>query len=548
MNRFELTIVEKFGERSETRCGYCKQCEQRFSHGMWAHCMTAADYQDLIDRGWRRSGQYCYKPNNPLTCCPSYTIKCDTKAFHLSKSHKKILKKMNNFLRTGHKGGGGGSDKTATQSNNGSGVEGVNHDIDCDMITNAAEEQHQQSENGGESSALTEMKMITSNQPKIAIDMDNVLKVIENAENDKKSTKSGNVTTSVLASDGSASTSSTHNSNQLKEAHKRGAVTGPDPTKPLQPKAKLLRQQRKAEKLLAKANASPAIAQAATQTPAAPNKSQKNMEKALKSFIDETPIDGKHQLKVKLVPSHTASTEAELNLYRRYQIGIHKDPPEKITRKSFENFLIRSPLQHETPDDGPRTGYGSFHQQYWLDDTLIAVGVIDILPKCVSSVYFFYDPDFNFLTLGTYGTLREVDFIQDLSSTRPELSEYYMGFYIHTCQKMRYKGKLQPSYLLCPEIYSWHLINDDLLKLLDEKKYARFNLDPQARDLNEFDSAADLNNLRLLVDYKYCLTYRDYREYKGTDGTDSDDEDFKNFSEYGKLVGKVLSRRLYMVT
>lgn len=152
-----------------------------------------------------------------------------------------------------------------------------------------------------------------------------------------------------------------------------------------------------------------------------------------------------------------------------------------------------------------------------------------------------FSKDFNFLTLGTYGTLREIDSIQDLSSTRPELNEYYMGFYIHTCQKMRYKGKLQPSYLLCPEIYSWHLINDgkqtasplfhvinyrsffafqrfypffaaDLLKLLEEKKYTRFNSDSQAKDLNEFNATADLNNLRLLVDYKYCLTYRDYRE------------------------------------
>lgn len=112
---------------------------------------------------------------------------------------------------------------------------------------------------------------------------------------------------------------------------------------------------------------------------------------------------------------------------------------------------------------------------------------------------------------------------------------------------------------------------------MDENKYTRFNLNPQARDLNEFNPAVDLNNLRLLVDYKYCLTYRDYREvrhfvelffpchrdfqfdckylkfifnsqYKGTDGTDSDQEDFENFTEYGKLVGKVLSRRLYLVT
>lgn len=59
-------------------------------------------------------------------------------------------------------------------------------------------------------------------------------------------------------------------------------------------------------------------------------------------------------------------------------------------------------------EDGPAHGYGSFHQQYWLDGRLIAVGVLDILPKCVSSVYFFYDPDFSHLTLGTYGSLRLV--------------------------------------------------------------------------------------------------------------------------------------------
>lgn len=51
-------------------------------------------------------------------------------------------------------------------------------------------------------------------------------------------------------------------------------------------------------------------------------------------------------------------------------------------------------------------GYGSFHQQYLLDGKLIGVGVLDILPHCVSSKYFFYDPDYEFLSLGTYSALR----------------------------------------------------------------------------------------------------------------------------------------------
>lgn len=62
--------------------------------------------------------------------------------------------------------------------------------------------------------------------------------------------------------------------------------------------------------------------------------------------------------------------------------------------------------QAETSLDGPDMGYGSFHQQYWLDGRIVAVGVIDILPNCVSSVYLYYHPDFAFLSLGSYSALR----------------------------------------------------------------------------------------------------------------------------------------------
>lgn len=61
------------------------------------------------------------------------------------------------------------------------------------------------------------------------------------------------------------------------------------------------------------------------------------------------------------------------------------------------------------PGNGPEQGYGSFHHQYWLDDRLIAVGVLDILPHCVSSVYLYYDPEYSFLSLGTYASLRWVE-------------------------------------------------------------------------------------------------------------------------------------------
>ena len=101
--------------------------------------------------------------------------------------------------------------------------------------------------------------------------------------------------------------------------------------------------------------------------------------------------------------------------------------------------------------------FGSYHQKYYLDNKLIAVAVLDILPKCVSSVYFFYDPDYSHLSLGVYAALREIALTQSLNTVLSDLSYYYMGYYIHSCSKMRYKSDYKPSELLCPVSFA-HLL------------------------------------------------------------------------------------------
>ncbi len=57
---------------------------------------------------------------------------------------------------------------------------------------------------------------------------------------------------------------------------------------------------------------------------------------------------------------------------------------------------------------------------------------------------------------------------------RPALKDYYMGFYIHTCPKMSYKGSYSPSFLLCPERLTW--VPLELCRpVLDAHKYARLS-------------------------------------------------------------------------
>lgn len=48
---------------------------------------------------------------------------------------------------------------------------------------------------------------------------------------------------------------------------------------------------------------------------------------------------------VKLVQSKEGSHKAIFNLYKKYQMKIHNDPPEKLSSRSYERFLVNSPLQ-----------------------------------------------------------------------------------------------------------------------------------------------------------------------------------------------------------
>lgn len=46
--------------------------------------------------------------------------------------------------------------------------------------------------------------------------------------------------------------------------------------------------------------------------------------------------------------------------------------------------------------------------KYYLGDTLVAVGVVDITEISLSSVYYFYDPIFEEFNFGTFGALVEI--------------------------------------------------------------------------------------------------------------------------------------------
>ncbi len=83
------------------------------------------------------------------------------------------------------------------------------------------------------------------------------------------------------------------------------------------------------------------------------------------------------------------------------------------------------------------------------------MGVLDVLPHALSSKYFFWDSDYAALAPGKFSALKEAEWVQRAAQTCPALHYYYMGFYIHSCHKMRYKADYHPSDLLCPGRLTW---------------------------------------------------------------------------------------------
>lgn len=74
-------------------------------------------------------------------------------------------------------------------------------------------------------------------------------------------------------------------------------------------------------------------------------------------------------------------------LFENYQRIVHHEKPSAITRSGFKRFLCSGFKQDTVIVDGKRKRIGSYHQCYRLDGRLIALGVLDLLPDVVSSVY-----------------------------------------------------------------------------------------------------------------------------------------------------------------
>ena len=480
------------------------------SYGVLVDDMTPEIYEEFMYQGWRRSGIHLYKPCNWESCCPTLTIRLPVARFQPTRSQRKVLKKLNSLLQGPPSSSSSAkkpksqrttSSKEAVAAVHKSGIITKVESLTSDALSSCLPEEYfKQQQQSSTPPAVVKYKVrppakgqaadmvviSTSICAQIAgrhrglVERDALAQTLLDQVRPKVQKcfeASGEVSVQsaeVHAPSGQLSVS-------LQVSHLQTANTNPVSSTDLE-----------------MSDAAPPVDKLASW---------------FQTTLQRFPASDRRQLKITTLPAHESILDPEVHkLYALYQHKVHNDPdvfappdvdsssnddphlpasladidwgnapadwPPRVQAMlgrytstypaswkrsilshfySFYQFLIESPFPIPVIDDDDYNNshkqMGTFHQHYRIDGVLIAVGVIDILPNGVSSVYLFYHPSFshNLVALGKLAILKEIEFTQQ----QVELQYYYLGYYIESCPKMRYKSDYKPSQLLCPTTFQW---------------------------------------------------------------------------------------------
>ena len=171
------------------------------------------------------------------------------------------------------------------------------------------------------------------------------------------------------------------------------------------------------------------------------SRQRKSYRKVLKRMPEE-------RLTIETVP--TQFIQEAYELYNSYHIVKHDKP--KKSRYSYCEHVVNSPMRNQYSEGGGPIEYGTYHQLYRLDGKLVAVGVIDIIPNGVVSIYMWYEmsKEVSKYSFGVYSALKEIEYAQKLREKDPNIRYYYMQGWNGNNHKLAYKSNYEPEEFYSP--------------------------------------------------------------------------------------------------
>jgi arginine-tRNA-protein transferase len=123
-------------------------------------------------------------------------------------------------------------------------------------------------------------------------------------------------------------------------------------------------------------------------------------------------------------------TKAHINLFMKYHLYMsHKKGWEyqETTPEHYYNSFVNG---HEN--------YG-YEILYYDRDRLVGVDLVDILESGVSSIYFYYDPEYTEYSLGKLSLLLQIKYAQQHNK-----KWIYLGYYVEDSPSLSYKSSYRP--------------------------------------------------------------------------------------------------------
>jgi arginyl-tRNA--protein-N-Asp/Glu arginylyltransferase len=125
--------------------------------------------------------------------------------------------------------------------------------------------------------------------------------------------------------------------------------------------------------------------------------------------------------------------EERLRLYHRWHAMREAErgwPESPISKEEYQmEFCLPHPCAREFA--------------YYDRTRLVGIGYVDQTPEALSSMYFFYDPEYKERSIGIASVLREIETARELG-----LKYLYLGFRVLGCPSMEYKTQFRPHELL----------------------------------------------------------------------------------------------------
>ncbi len=136
----------------------------------------------------------------------------------------------------------------------------------------------------------------------------------------------------------------------------------------------------------------------------------------------------------KMVIREPSVSQEHLNLYEKY----HKFMQLK---KGWDYYSVNADSYY----DLYAKGFSTFGKEiiYIREGKLVGVDLVDFLDDGLSSIYFYYDPDFSKFSLGNYSIYRQIEMAK-----LKNLKWIYLGYYVKDCNSLNYKENYKPYEIL----------------------------------------------------------------------------------------------------